>query len=58
MSVTFLITTLIVVMAPDTGWTPGIVPYLVAALTGRVAVLYAGLVAFQSLNVLGIIYLL
>ncbi|MDR3514751.1 MAG: LysE family translocator [Azospirillaceae bacterium] len=80
MSINFLITTLIVVLAPGTGvlytlgaglshgkrasllaalgCTLGIVPHLAAALLGLAAVLHASALAFQSIKIAGVGYLL
>ncbi len=80
MSLDFLITALIVVVAPGTGvlftmaaglsrgaqasviaavgCTLGIVPHMVAAITGLAALLHASALAFQILKYLGVAYLL
>lgn len=80
MSLTFLITTLVIVVTPGTGalytlaaglqrgarasviaalgCTLGIVPQLLAAITGLAALLNASAVAFQTLKYLGVLYLL
>jgi len=80
MSPEFLLTTLIVVLAPGTGvlytlatglahgtrlsiaaalgCTLGIVPSLLAAITGLAAIMHTSALAFQVLKVLGVIYLL
>ncbi|OQM76927.1 LysE family translocator [Manganibacter manganicus] len=80
MSIEFLLTTLIIVVAPGTGvvytlaaglsrgarasilaafaCTLGIVPHLVAALTGVAALLHASAVAFETVKYAGIAYLL
>ncbi len=80
MSIDFLITSLIVVVAPGTGvlytlaaglsrgsrasvvaafgCTLGIIPHLVAAITGLAALLHTSALAFQTLKYLGVVYLL
>ena len=80
MSLDFLITSLIVVIAPGTGvlytlaaglsrgsrasvvaavgCTLGIVPHMVAAVTGLAALLHTSALAFQTLKYLGVVYLL
>jgi len=80
MSLAFLLTSLIVVVAPGAGvlytlsaglsrgarasifaafgCTLGILPHMAAAITGLAALLYASSVAFESLKILGCIYLL
>ncbi|MFC7547867.1 LysE family translocator [Plantactinospora sp. GCM10030261] len=80
MSLTFLITTLIVVATPGTGvvytlaaglsrgrrssvvaalgCTLGIVPHVLATVTGLAAVLHASAVAFQVVKFLGVAYLI
>jgi threonine/homoserine/homoserine lactone efflux protein len=80
MSIEFLLTTLIIVVAPGTGvvytlaaglsrgarasivaafaCTLGIVPHLVAALTGVAALLHASAVAFEAVKYAGVAYLL
>jgi threonine/homoserine/homoserine lactone efflux protein len=40
------------------GCTLGIVPHLVAALTGLAALLYASSLAFQAIKIVGVVYLL
>ena len=79
MSIEFLVTSLIVVVAPGIGvlytmavglsrgarasvvaafgCTLGILPHIVAAVTGLAAVLHASALAFQTLKYLGVIYL-
>jgi threonine/homoserine/homoserine lactone efflux protein len=76
----FLLTSLVVVLAPGTGvlytlatglargWrasvvaafgcTLGILPHMVAAITGLAALLHASALAFQTIKVLGVLYLL
>lgn len=80
MSVTFLLTSLVIVATPGTGalftvaagmsrgaraslvaafgCTLGIVPHLAAAITGTAALLRASGLAFQTVKVLGVAYLL
>jgi threonine/homoserine/homoserine lactone efflux protein len=80
MGIEFLVTSLIVVIAPGTGvlytlaaglsrgprasvvaafgCTLGIVPHMAAAITGLAAVLHTSAMAFQTLKVLGVVYLL
>jgi threonine/homoserine/homoserine lactone efflux protein len=80
MSPEFLITSLIVVVAPGIGvlytlaagltrgaragviaafgCTLGILPHMLAAVTGLAALLHASALAFQTLKVLGVVYLL
>ena len=80
MSIEFLVTSLIVVVAPGIGvlftmavglsrgarasvvaafgCTLGILPHIVAAITGLAAVLHASALAFQTLKYLGVAYLL
>ena len=80
MSIEFLVTSLIVVVAPGIGvlytmtvglsrgarasvvaafgCTLGILPHIVAAVTGLAAVLHASALAFQTLKYLGVAYLL
>jgi threonine/homoserine/homoserine lactone efflux protein len=80
MGIEFLVTSLIVVIAPGTGvlytlaaglsrgprtsvvaafgCTLGIVPHMAAAITGLAAVLHTSALAFQTLKVLGVAYLL
>jgi threonine/homoserine/homoserine lactone efflux protein len=80
MGIEFLVTSLIVVIAPGTGvlytlaaglsrgprasvvaafgCTLGIVPHMAAAITGLAAVLHTSAMAFQTLKVLGVAYLL
>ncbi len=80
MSIEFLLTSLIVVLAPGTGviytlatglgrgakaslaasigCTLGIVPSLIAAITGVAAILHTSALAFSVLKILGVIYLL
>ena len=80
MTLTFLLTSLVIVATPGTGalytlsaglsrgprasvlaafaCTLGIVPHLVAAITGLAALLHASGVAFQTLKYLGVAYLL
>lgn len=80
MDIEFLVTSLIVVIAPGTGvlytlaaglsrgprasvvaafgCTLGIVPHMAAAITGLAAVLHTSAMAFQTLKVLGVAYLL
>jgi len=80
MSIEFLVTSLIVVVAPGIGvlytmavglsrgarasvvaalgCTLGILPHIVAAVTGLAAVLHASAIAFQTLKYLGVAYLL
>ena len=41
-----------------TGCTPGIVPHMVAAITGLAALLHTSALAFQVLKYLGVVYLL
>ena len=45
-------------MIAAVGCTLGIVPHMVAAITGLAAVLHASAVAFQTLKYLGVVYLL
>ena len=52
MTLTFLLTALVVVV------TPGIVPHLVAAVTGAAALLRASGLAFEVVKLLGVAYLL
>ena len=67
MTLAFLLTTLVVVATPGTGalytvatgLAPlGIVPHMLAAVTGLAAVLHGSAVAFQTLKYLGIAFLL
>jgi len=80
MSITFLVTTLIVVVTPGTGvlytlsaglsrgakasavaavgCTLGIIPHMLAAITGLAALLNASAMAFQTLKYVGVAYLL
>lgn len=80
MSAEYLLTTLVVVLAPGagvlytlsiglahgtrasvaaaTGCTLGIVPSLIASITGLAAVLHTSALAFQVIKVLGVLYLL
>jgi threonine/homoserine/homoserine lactone efflux protein len=80
MSVTFFVTTLVIVATPGTGvlftvaagmsrgarasvvaaigCTLGVVPHMVAAITGLAALLNASAVAFQTLKYAGVVYLL
>jgi threonine/homoserine/homoserine lactone efflux protein len=80
MSVTFFVTTLVIVVTPGTGvlftvaagmsrgarasvvaaigCTLGVVPHMVAAITGLAALLNASAVAFQTLKYAGVVYLL
>ena len=80
MSIEFLITSLVVVVAPGTGvlytlstgltrgaraslfaafgCTLGIVPHILAAVTGLAAILHASAVAFDALKYVGVAYLL
>ncbi|MBN2176154.1 MAG: LysE family translocator [Demequinaceae bacterium] len=80
MSTAFLLTTLVVVVAPGAGviytvstglsrgsragivaafgCTMGIVPHMVAAITGAAAILHASALAFQTFKWLGVAYLL
>ncbi|MCF8479564.1 MAG: LysE family translocator [Rhodospirillum sp.] len=80
MSPEFLLTALVVVLAPGTGvlftlatalsqgWrasvfaaigcTLGILPHMIAAITGLAALLHASALAFQGIKVLGVLYLL
>ena len=80
MTLSFLLTSLIVVASPGTGvlytlavaltsgarpsvaaafgCTLGIVPHVIAAITGLAAVLYASAVAFQTIKYAGVAYLL
>lgn len=80
MSLTFLLTTLVIVATPGTGvlftvaaglsrgsraslvaaagCTLGIVPHMVAAITGLAAVLHTSALAFQTLKYAGVAYLL
>ncbi|WP_413205390.1 LysE family translocator [Rhodospirillum sp. A1_3_36] len=80
MSPEFLLTALVVVLAPGTGvlftlatalsrgWkasvvaafgcTLGILPHMIAAITGLAALLHASAMAFQGMKLLGVLYLL
>jgi threonine/homoserine/homoserine lactone efflux protein len=80
MSPEFLLTALVVVLAPGTGvlftlatalsrgWkasvvaafgcTLGILPHMIAAITGLAALLHASAMAFQGMKILGVLYLL
>ena len=80
MTITFLLTTLVVVATPGTGavysiaaglsrgtkagivaafgCTLGVIPHMIAAITGLAAVLNASAVAFQTIKWLGVAYLL
>lgn len=80
MSIEFLVTSLIVVVAPGTGvlytlaagltrgarasiiaafgCTLGIIPHMAAAITGLAALMHTSALAFQTLKILGVIYLL
>lgn len=80
MSIEFLVTSLIVVVAPGTGvlytlaagltrgvrasiiaafgCTLGIIPHMAAAITGLAALMHTSALAFQTLKILGVLYLL
>jgi|SRR5215213_677466 threonine/homoserine/homoserine lactone efflux protein len=80
MSISFLLTTLVVVATPGTGavysiaaglsrgsragiiaafgCTLGVLPHMVAAVTGLAALLHASAIAFQAIKWLGVAYLL
>ncbi|SON54481.1 Homoserine/homoserine lactone efflux protein [Hartmannibacter diazotrophicus] len=80
MTLEFLLTSLVIVIAPGTGvlytlaaglsrgarisvvaafaCTLGIVPHMVAAVTGLAALLHTSALAFQSLKIVGVLYLL
>src|SRR5918997_293390 len=67
LSTEFLLTTLVVVATPGTGvlftvaafgCTLGVVPHMLAAITGLAALLHTSALAFQVLKYLGVAYLL